>query len=194
MLPFPPDFSVSTARLALLSASQCSLSAGELFSGCAGASVVGRVHPRFIAVFVAVHPASSPLCPAVTSHHIAIAVATIVAITIITITTIATVATTTRMPRSDRCSLQDGAIVDRDAMWYHAEGVCPAVVPAPAMSAPYTHASSPSHTVTTSPHQCNLSHRCHHHYHHRHCHYGHQYQGAVQRRMQPTMCNCDLPA
>jgi len=58
-LPLPPDFLVSPARLVLLFTSQRSLSVGELFSGCTSASIVGRIHPCFVAVhpcFVAVHP------------------------------------------------------------------------------------------------------------------------------------------
>ena len=39
---------MSSARLALSLVPQCSLSAGKLFSGCAGASIVGRVRPRFV--------------------------------------------------------------------------------------------------------------------------------------------------
>jgi len=76
--PPPPDFSVSPARLALLFAPQCSPSVGELFSGCASASVVGCINPHFVAIrhchliprlgnahprFVTVHPALSPFTP-----------------------------------------------------------------------------------------------------------------------------------
>jgi len=39
---------MSPARLAFSLVPQCSLSAGELFSGCTGASVVGRVRPHFV--------------------------------------------------------------------------------------------------------------------------------------------------
>jgi len=114
--PPPPDFSVSPARLALSFAPQRSLSAGELFSGCAGASIVGRINPCFVAIrhhhliprLGNAHPTSSPFTPlrrrspplrrhhTPPSHHIAIAVA----IAIITITAVATVPPTPR-PRSD---------------------------------------------------------------------------------------------
>ena len=122
--PPPPDFSVSPARLTLSFAPQRSPSVGELFSGCTGASVVGRINPCFVAIrhchliprlsnthprFVTVHPASSPFTllrchsPPLRchhtppSHHIAITVA----IAIITITAVATVPPMPR-PRSDR--------------------------------------------------------------------------------------------
>jgi len=92
--PPPRDFSMSPARLALSFAPQRSPSAGKLFSDCAGASVVGRIHP--------LRRRSPPLCRHHTppSHRIAIAVA----IAIITIIAVATVATNTKAPRSDRRS------------------------------------------------------------------------------------------
>ena len=83
--PPPQDFSVSPARLTLSFAPQRSPSAGERFSDCAGASVVGRIHP--------LRRRSPPLHRHHTppSHRIAI----------ITIIAVATVATNTKAPRSD---------------------------------------------------------------------------------------------
>ena len=88
---------------------------------------------------------------------------------------------------SNQHSSWDGVIVDRNTMWCHAEGICPAVAPVPASLALYTHALLSSHTVITLPWQYDLS-CCHCH---RHC--GHQHQGTVWQQIQPTMCYYDLP-
>ena len=75
--PPPQDFSVSPARLVLSFAPQCSPSAGELFSGCASASVVGRIHPHFVAIthchlIAPPWQCTPPLChrpPPLRCHH-----------------------------------------------------------------------------------------------------------------------------
>jgi len=81
----------------------CSPSAGEMFSSCAGASVINHAYHRFLASHTTV---TSPCLGNVTSC-IAVAVAAVIAITIVAI---ATVATTPKAPCSDGHSLQDGDI------------------------------------------------------------------------------------
>ena len=80
---------------------QCSPSAGELFSGCTGTSIVGCGHLHFFSIAL----------PCLGSATSCVAIATtVIAIAIIS------VATTTRAPCSDRRSLRDRAIAPPEVL------------------------------------------------------------------------------
>jgi len=213
---FPPSSRhlMSPARRALTYAPQCSLSAGELFSHCASTSVVGRVHPHFVAI-----PYPHPIAPCPSNATSCVAVAAAAIITITTTIATATVATTTKVPRSNRHGPLNSNIALHHILASHRIALPGNAISCVALAATVTIAIITATVATTTKvpcsdgccpwdddialhrtlllHrpacQCSLSchtHCCYHYHHHHHYHHCGHRRGTTPRRTQP--CDSDI--